>query len=144
MTNTGTSTEQATRLDLAPEIPPNGQDEIPGIPNAEVDITGGVSDGEQSRGLDATLEKSPEAYEASPPQLGVLARQATDDRPWSIFTSGQKKAIVLATAVAGFFSPASGSIYFPALNVISADLNVSIDLVNLSVTTYLVSYYLSR
>ncbi len=39
---------------------------------------------------------------------------------------------------AGFFSPVSGQIYFPALNPLARDLHVSASLINLTLTSYMV------
>ena len=39
---------------------------------------------------------------------------------------------------AGFVSPMTANIYFPALNPIAADLGVSVSLINLTLTTYMV------
>jgi len=62
-----------------------------------------------------------------------------NDGRHSSFTSGQKKLIVLGASIGSFFSPLSSNIYLPALNLIAADLHVSNSLINLTVTTYLVS-----
>ena len=58
---------------------------------------------------------------------------------YSIFTVPQKRAIILTGSFASWFSPMSGSIYFPALNQIAERLDVSSAKVNITVTTYLVS-----
>ncbi|KAK8172771.1 major facilitator superfamily domain-containing protein [Phyllosticta citrichinensis] len=55
---------------------------------------------------------------------------------YSIFSLGMKRYVVFMVAVAGFFSPLSGNIYFPALNTISRELHVSKELVNLTLTSY--------
>ena len=57
---------------------------------------------------------------------------------YSVFTVGQKRAIILAGSFAGWFSPMTGSIYFPALTEIANDLNVSNSQINITVTTYLI------
>lgn len=62
-----------------------------------------------------------------------------DEAPFSIWNSSQKKMIILVASAAAFFSPVSGQIYFPALNIIAEDLNVTDTMVNLSITTYMVS-----
>ena len=41
-------------------------------------------------------------------------------------------------ACGGFFSPLSANIYFPALNPLARDLHVSNELINLSLTSYMV------
>lgn len=56
----------------------------------------------------------------------------------SVFSKRKRNFIVFMAAIAGFFSPLSASIYFPALNAISADLKVSNSIVNLSLTTYMI------
>ncbi|KAI0007648.1 major facilitator superfamily transporter [Xylariaceae sp. FL0662B] len=62
-----------------------------------------------------------------------------DNRPkYSIFTTWEKRSIVLGAAMGAFFSPLTGQIYFPALNVVAKDLGVSISQINLTVTTYLI------
>ncbi|KAJ5453950.1 uncharacterized protein N7458_004906 [Penicillium daleae] len=61
-------------------------------------------------------------------------------KPYSIFTKSQKRLIILAAAIASTFSPLSANIYFPALNSIAKDLNVSPSQINLTITTYMVSY----
>jgi MFS family permease len=38
--------------------------------------------------------------------------------------------------MAGFFSPLSANIYFPALSYIAQDLHVSLELINLTITAY--------
>ncbi|KAG8168055.1 hypothetical protein KVR01_003744 [Diaporthe batatas] len=58
--------------------------------------------------------------------------------PYSSYTSRQKTMIVLAAALAAFFSPLTGQIYFPALNVIAEELNVTASQINLTVSTYMI------
>lgn len=57
---------------------------------------------------------------------------------YSVFSDRQRGYIVFMVACAGFFSPLSASIYFPALNALSKDLRVSNGLINLSLTTYMI------
>ena len=66
-----------------------------------------------------------------------LARTVTGP-PHSIFTTNQKRFIVFMASWAGFFSPVSGQIYFPALNSLARDLNVSNSLINLTLTSYMI------
>jgi hypothetical protein len=58
----------------------------------------------------------------------------------SIYTTNQKRAIILAASIAAFFSPLSANIYLPALNTLAKDLSVSNTLITLTVTTYLVCH----
>lgn len=57
--------------------------------------------------------------------------------PYSIFTTPQKRVIILLASVAGAFSTLCSYIYYPALVPIASELHVSITLVNLTITSYL-------
>ncbi|KAF7190830.1 MFS transporter M6 [Pseudocercospora fuligena] len=67
-----------------------------------------------------------------------VEHQAMASEDYSIFTTGQKRAIIVSGSFAAWFSPMTGSIYYPALNSIAADLHVSSSKVNITVTTYLI------
>ena len=85
---------------------------------------------------------------AVPPAETSPAEKATEDlealhqipsRPvYSVFSDRQRKFIVFMVACAGFFSPLSANIYFPALNALSRDLKVSNELINLTLTSYMI------
>ncbi|KAL8893268.1 MAG: hypothetical protein Q9192_005436 [Flavoplaca navasiana] len=62
----------------------------------------------------------------------------SQEDPYSTFTKSQKRWIILLIAMAGFFSPLSANIYFPAINYLSRDLSISLELINLTITAYLV------
>jgi hypothetical protein len=61
------------------------------------------------------------------------------DVDYSVFTVSQRRYIVFMASWAGFFSPVSSQIYFPALNTLAKDLHVSNSLINLTLTSYMVS-----
>ncbi|KAK7953652.1 Major facilitator superfamily transporter, partial [Apiospora saccharicola] len=61
-----------------------------------------------------------------------------DPTPYTVFKPSQKLVISLITAFAAMFSTMSSFVYLPALVPIAADLNVSLFLINLTVTSYLV------
>ena len=71
-------------------------------------------------------------------QLEGLSEGTTHDANYSGFTKAQKRWIVLLVAFAGMFSPLSSFIYYPAIHTITLDLNVTITLVNLTVTSYMI------
>ncbi|KAH7138704.1 major facilitator superfamily domain-containing protein [Dendryphion nanum] len=58
--------------------------------------------------------------------------------PYSIFDKRQKAFIVLIVSTAATFSGFASNIYFPAIPSITRDLKVSVELVNLTVTSYLI------
>ncbi|KAJ0422942.1 major facilitator superfamily domain-containing protein [Aspergillus carlsbadensis] len=58
--------------------------------------------------------------------------------PFSIFDKRQKWLIIAIVSTAATFSGFASNIYFPALPTIASDLSVSLELINLTVTTYLI------
>lgn len=73
----------------------------------------------------------------SPP--GFIMSNSTSTPSYSVFSSRQKRWIVFIAASAGWFSTASSFIYFPAIPFLAHDLDVSIQKINLTVTSYLVA-----
>ncbi|SPO06531.1 related to multidrug transporter [Cephalotrichum gorgonifer] len=67
-----------------------------------------------------------------------LPPRTPDEEPYSIFDKRQKAIIVFLASTAATFSGFASNIYFPALPTIARDLNVSVELVNLTVTSYLI------
>ncbi|KAE8384367.1 citrate synthase [Aspergillus alliaceus] len=57
---------------------------------------------------------------------------------YSSFTTSQKRIIILTAAIGSTFSPLSANIYYPALNSIADDLNVTSSQINLTITTYMI------
>lgn len=83
-----------------------------------------VGEAENARGEGDTLE--------------ALQREESAGLVYSIYSKRQKQFIIVMTSCAGFFSPLSANIYFPALNSLSADLHVSSSLINLTLTSYMI------
>ena len=57
---------------------------------------------------------------------------------YSVFGNHQKRYIVFIAAFAGFSSSLSANMYFPALNTLSSELRVSDELINLTLTSYMI------
>ena len=109
----------------------------------EKEIAGGEALGEPmvpDNGIETFGQTQAVSKTQAEEKQAEIRGQSPDDAPWSMWSSRDKKAIILTASFAAFFSPVSGQIYFPALNVISSDLGVSNDLINLTVTTYMVRY----
>ncbi|KAI1102425.1 MFS general substrate transporter [Jackrogersella minutella] len=68
----------------------------------------------------------------------MLYTPPAPDEPYSIFDKRQKALIVLIVSTAATFSGFASNIYFPALPTIAQDLDISVELVNLTVTSYLI------
>ncbi|QIX02406.1 hypothetical protein AMS68_007923 [Peltaster fructicola] len=62
----------------------------------------------------------------------------TEEAPYSIFDKRQKSLIIVLITVAATFTGLASNIYFPAIPTVAKDLNVTPELINLSVTSYLV------
>ncbi|KAI0299116.1 MFS general substrate transporter [Multifurca ochricompacta] len=87
----------------------------------------------------ATCSPAPAPLSRKTPSIvdGSDRKDATD-KPYSVFTHREKWVIVSMASYAGLFSPFTANIYFPAIPVISKDFRKSIELINLTVTMYMV------
>ncbi|OSX67227.1 hypothetical protein POSPLADRAFT_1051377 [Postia placenta MAD-698-R-SB12] len=65
-------------------------------------------------------------------------RSPAVEKPYSIYTAGEKWFIVTIAAFAALFSPFTANIYFPAIPTIAAAFHRSIEDINLTVTVYMV------
>ena len=95
----------------------------------------------QSNGGDPGIEEM--QVEERAQDLEVLSAVSTRRPPYSSFSLRKKRYIVFMTAWAGLFSPISANIYFPALNTLSQELKVSHELINLTLTSYMIFQGLS-
>ncbi|KAE8380248.1 major facilitator superfamily domain-containing protein [Aspergillus bertholletiae] len=73
----------------------------------------------------------------------VHAPTRVSEVEYSAFSKAQKRYIVFCTSWAGFFSPTSSQIYYPALNTLAYDLHVSSGLINLTLMSYMIFQGLS-
>lgn len=69
--------------------------------------------------------------------VGELESDGTQD-VYSVFTPFQKRWISYAVCASAMFSGLSSFIYYPAITALSRSLRVSIGLINLTITSYLV------
>ncbi|KIJ66313.1 hypothetical protein HYDPIDRAFT_109309 [Hydnomerulius pinastri MD-312] len=60
------------------------------------------------------------------------------EKPYSIYTTSEKWFIVSMASLASLFSPLTANIYFPAIPTIATAFDKSIELINLTVTVYMV------
>jgi hypothetical protein len=58
--------------------------------------------------------------------------------PYTVFSTRQKLFVIIVATAASVFSPLSANIYFPALQKIRKELNVTEDVLNLTITSYMV------
>ncbi|KAL9618283.1 MAG: hypothetical protein Q9160_006994 [Pyrenula sp. 1 TL-2023] len=55
---------------------------------------------------------------------------------YSVFTGPQKRVTVIIVSIVAMISPLSATVYYPALTSLAAEFNVSMSLIQLSITTY--------
>ena len=63
---------------------------------------------------------------------------AAESVPYTVFTKGQRLWIALLASTAAMVSPLSSYIYYPALVAVADDMGVSVSLINLTITSYLI------
>ncbi|KAH8680694.1 major facilitator superfamily transporter [Xylariales sp. PMI_506] len=76
--------------------------------------------------------------DANPVSQEPQAQSPPPPSPYHAFNSSQKWTVVAIIGIAGLFSGLSSNIYFPSLDAISKELNVSLDAVSLTITSYLI------
>lgn len=108
------------------------------LPAQEISIDGQEDDGSES--VKSETEKN--EVIATEQQEEAANTLHTDDKVFSIYTHNEKRLLVLCGGICAFFSPTSSQVYYPSLNVIARDLNVSNTLVNLTITTYIVCFWM--
>lgn len=90
----------------------------------------------EQRDVEATAA---EAAEQEPkPEPLITSISNVSNAPHTIFTFPQKCIILALVCFAAMFSGFAGNVYFPAIPTIAKDLNVTNELVNLTVTVYMI------
>ncbi|KAI9646578.1 hypothetical protein NHQ30_004573 [Ciborinia camelliae] len=79
-----------------------------------------------------------EKAEDQEPETTKIPPTSSNSAPYSTFGASQKRLILFLVAFAATFSPLSSFIYYPAITSLSNDLHVSIELINLTITSYMV------
>ncbi|KAK9460157.1 major facilitator superfamily domain-containing protein [Lipomyces oligophaga] len=93
-----------------------------------------------------TLDLAPAASEIAKYDLSSNQRDrhvfrvstTRSDVPYSVFSSTTRKLLCAAATFAALFSPLATNIYFPSITDIADDLHVSVEKINLTVTTYMI------
>ncbi|PMD41029.1 MFS general substrate transporter [Hyaloscypha variabilis F] len=75
---------------------------------------------------------------AEPPSEQEVQRVQSAGEDYSVLTVTQKRLIVATASLASLFSPMATAIYYPSLDTISKDLNVSNTKINITITLFLV------
>ncbi|KAK1721095.1 LOW QUALITY PROTEIN: hypothetical protein BDP67DRAFT_594252 [Colletotrichum lupini] len=69
---------------------------------------------------------------------GTAVQELEPEPPYHVFTKKQKWVVIVIIGAAGLFSGLSSNIYFLALDTIARDLNISSQIVSLTITSYLI------
>ena len=83
-------------------------------------------------------DKDMQTSEESPRDLEALTNIPSVTPPHSVFSKREKRFIVFMVACAGFFSPLSANIYFPALNTLAEEYHTTNAVMNLTLTSYMI------
>lgn len=74
----------------------------------------------------------------TPDDLVPRRTQSLPGPLYTVFTQREKRFLVFMATIAAFFSPLSGNIYFPALNQLATQFQVTNEVINLTLTTYMI------
>ena len=83
---------------------------------------------DHQRGEDAHEEDSERQHQE---------QQVQDQEQYSVFTTTEKWCIVSMVACAAWFSTLTSFIYYPAIHELASTFSVSIDKINLTITSYM-------
>ncbi|KAI1119184.1 major facilitator superfamily transporter [Nemania sp. NC0429] len=86
----------------------------------------------------AAVQKAIATAEEQPLLPTPTTPTSTESEPFSAFTPRQKRWILFLTGFAGAFSPLSSFIFFPVIVPIARSLGVTVGLLNLAITSYMV------
>jgi MFS family permease len=104
------------------------------------DAESNVTPASASSVIAKTMEESGERLSSNEKNFESLEPDSpgANDEDYTTFSRAERRGIMFFVCMAGLFSPLSALIYFPSLEYISHDLHVSIQLMNLTITTYLI------
>ncbi|KZS95891.1 MFS general substrate transporter, partial [Sistotremastrum niveocremeum HHB9708] len=87
---------------------------------------------------DADLEAASPTHSNDPKQELGTNKDVNSDASYSIFSRREKWFLVFLGSLSALLSPLTANIYLPALPIISQEFNKSLELINLTVTTYMI------
>ncbi|KAA8572771.1 hypothetical protein MFRU_003g01070 [Monilinia fructicola] len=152
-----TSTFDQTSGTTEQPQPFSPQDQISSTSNQEEAEVRGIALGQRPNGIfiiepnhprtpeSPDVERSTEFFDdkerfdsAVTSSANSVYKREVEEIPYHVFSISKKRQLVYIVSLAGLFSPLSSNIYFPALKEISTELNVSLSLVSLTVTVYMI------
>ncbi|SCU96571.1 LADA_0H01618g1_1 [Lachancea dasiensis] len=90
-----------------------------------------MSEGSSLRGASASVETAGASHKDA--IAGPI-----EPPPYCMYSKGETSLLIVVVSIAASFSGFASNIYFPSIPTIAADLSVPVELVNLTVTSYMV------
>ncbi len=103
----------------------------------EKDEAGGLSSLASLEG-EASSEAGPSGTDGEPGSDPEALTRISSGPAYSVFSKSTRRWVVTLVTFTSFVSPMTANIYFPVLTPIAEDLGVSISLINLTLTTYMI------
>lgn len=83
-------------------------------------------------------EDPPEEPPKTADTTGPVQPDQAREIPYTVLSEKEKIMSISIAAIVSFMSPVSANIYYPAVNLLSRDLDVSRSTINLTVTAFMV------
>lgn len=113
-----------------------------GPPNDEIPIRAVTKDDESTvqehEHCTALQSQQPGATEQLPQSVEHAPGPRQQDAPYCILPERQKIFLILTAAFAGIIPSLSSTTYYPAIPEIASNLHVSVSLINLTISTFLI------
>ena len=93
--------------------------------------------GDQASNYTVSSEKTEEGDQTSDYAVSI-SETVNEDQTYSVFGIHQKRYIVFLAAFASLFSSLAANTYLPALNTLAQELHVTDELINLTLTSYMI------
>ncbi|KAK9369172.1 major facilitator superfamily domain-containing protein [Lipomyces kononenkoae] len=71
-------------------------------------------------------------------EAGAQVTNSVSEVPYTVFSLSHKRAICAAATCAAMFSPLATNIYLPSIPLIASDLHITVEMVNITITTYMI------
>ena len=89
-------------------------------------------------GLSSTFRPTTPQHDSVKEAFESQEEASQTQQLYSSFTNTQKRLTVFLITFAATFSPMSSFIFFPAVNALSKSLHVSVERINLTITSYMI------
>ncbi|CZR61602.1 related to MFS transporter [Phialocephala subalpina] len=105
---------------------------------SSVDVEKQISKDDKARQDEDAIEAVSIKVSSNKIQEVLDTKEGPQGPPYTTFSESEKIFTVIIASFAALISPISGSIYYPALNPLAADLRVEVSTINLTITVYMI------